>query len=183
MLPYRLTICGVTELPEAAALAPSHAISILDPETPVPQPLRTLPDLVRHDLRFHDDIAERPDRQAPTAADVNRLLEIGEALRGEAVEHLLVHCWAGVSRSTAMAIALMAQAAPGREDEIPDTLLATRSPAWPNSVIVEIADAALGAGGRLIAAKEEIFRRVIRAHPHMAETMRGYDRGHEVPEV
>ena len=181
MLPFRLTICGISELPGFTFAGVSHVVSVLDPGTPAPEVLDEWAVSTRHDFRFHDDLESRADRQAPAAGDVARLLEAGTALAAEDVSHLLIHCWAGVSRSTAVAMALMAQAAPGREMEIPDSLLTVRQPAWPNSRIIRMADDQLGAGGRLIAAKDEVFRRVVRDHPHMVETMQNFGRGHEIP--
>ena len=159
----------------------THVVSVLDPGTPAPDVLNDWALAARHDFRFHDDLELREERQPPAPQDVERVLRAGAALAAEKVSHLLVHCWAGMSRSTAIAMTLMAQTAPGREAEIPDVLLAVRQPAWPNSRIIRMADEQLGADGRLIAAKEEIFRRVVRDHPHIVETMRGFGRGHEIP--
>lgn len=181
MLPFRLTICGISELSDHTPSGVSHVVSVLDPGTPRPEVLDGWALSARHDFRFHDDLDERDARRPPMAADVARVIETGAALAKDDVSHLLVHCWAGMSRSTAIAMALMAQAAPGREAEIPAALLTVRQPAWPNSRIIEMADAQLGAGGRLIEAKEEIFRRVVREHPHVIETMQNFGRGHEIP--
>ena len=142
-----------------------------------------LPLQQRHDFRFHDDITEREDRRPPNADDVAAVISMGTELAADSVDHLLVHCWAGMSRSTSIAMTLMAQASPGREAEIPDALLSVRTPAWPNSRIIDMADAQLGAEGRLIAAKEEVFRRVVRNHPQMIEMMENFNRGHEIPRL
>ena len=183
MLPFRLTICGLAELPDHEPAGVSHVVSVLDPGTPEPEEFAAWRLAARHDFRFHDDIVEREDRRPPLADDVAQVLEMGKALTGDEVSHLLVHCWAGMSRSTSIAMALMAQAAPGREAEIPQALLEVRQPAWPNSRIIEMADVQLGAGGRLVDAKEEIFRRVVRDHPHIVEMMENFGRGHEIPDL
>ena len=183
MLPFRLTICGISELPNLTPEGVSHVVSVLDPGTPTPDPLDEWALVARHDFRFHDDWDAREDRRPPNPEDVVRVLETGAALAGDDVSHLLVHCWAGMSRSTAIAMTLMAQSAPGREAEIPEALLAVRQPAWPNSRIIQMADDQLGAQGRLIAAKEEVFRQVVRDHPHVIETMQNFGRGHEIPDT
>src|SRR5205823_14193730 len=54
-------------------------------------------------LRFHDIIETRPNCLAPQQADVERLLAFGHELIEGLPAHLLVHCHAGVSRSTASA--------------------------------------------------------------------------------
>lgn len=181
MLPFRLTICGISELPEFTLSGVTHVVSVLDPGAPTPGLLEEWTLSARHDFRFHDDLDVREQRRPPAPEDIERLLENGAALAAGDVSHLLVHCWAGMSRSTAIAMTLMAQMAPGREAEIPDALLAVRQPAWPNSRIIQMADDQLGASGRLVAAKEEVFRRVVRDHPHIVETMKGFGRGHEIP--
>ncbi len=157
-------------------------VSVLDPGTPEPDAFEDWPLRARHNFRFHDDIDAREDRRPPQTEDITRMLEMGKALSADDVSHLLVHCWAGMSRSTAIAMTLMAQASPGREEEIPAALLVIRQPAWPNSRIIEMADAQLGAGGRLIAAKQEVFRRVVHDHPQVVELMQNFGRGHEIPD-
>lgn len=66
---------------------------------------------------------------------------------------LLVHCYHGVGRSAAIALAVLADRfGPGREDEAMDRLLTIRPEATPNLVVVEHADAVLGRGGDLLRA-------------------------------
>ncbi len=65
---------------------------------------------------------------------------------------ILVHCHAGVSRSTAFAYGLIAhQLGAGREDEAFRALLTITRKPWPNRRIIEILDASLGREGRLLA--------------------------------
>src|SRR3546814_8670076 len=80
------------------------------------------------------------------------ILAVGEKLAGSQVRHLLVHCYAGVSRSTAAAIGLMSQRNPGREADIFAALADIRPRAWPNTVLVGHADRLLGRGGALVEA-------------------------------
>ncbi len=66
---------------------------------------------------------------------------------------LLVNCVAGVSRSTALAMAILAdRLGPGRESEAAERLFAVRPQAVPNLLILRHADAALDRGGRLVEA-------------------------------
>ena len=72
---------------------------------------------------------------------------------------LLIHCYAGVSRSTAAAYAAFCALHPGiSEDGIALRLRAASPTATPNPRLVALADAALGRGGRMIAAIEGIGR-------------------------
>jgi predicted protein tyrosine phosphatase len=70
---------------------------------------------------------------------------------------LVVHCWAGISRSTAAAfIAVCALNEPGTERRFAQALRAASRTATPNSLMVELADDALGARGRMVDAIAEI---------------------------
>ena len=70
---------------------------------------------------------------------------------------LVVHCWAGISRSTAAAfIALCTLNAPGAERRFAQALRAASPTATPNVLMVELADDLLGAKGRMIDAIAEI---------------------------
>jgi predicted protein tyrosine phosphatase len=70
---------------------------------------------------------------------------------------LVVHCWAGISRSTAAAfITLCTVNEPGTERHFAQALRAASPTATPNFLMVEIADDLLGAKGRMIDAIEEI---------------------------
>ena len=72
---------------------------------------------------------------------------------------LLIHCYAGVSRSTAIAFAALCFLAPGTSENEHAHELRTASPtATPNPRIVALADAALGRQGRMIAAIAAIGR-------------------------
>src|SRR3954454_18038865 len=103
--PFRTSICGIEELGDHCEVGVTHVLSILDPEWPVPEVFGAYGEHARLELRFHDIIEDDiPDRLPPTPAHVTQLLAFGrepleETAAGET--HLLVHCHAGVSRSTA----------------------------------------------------------------------------------
>jgi predicted protein tyrosine phosphatase len=70
---------------------------------------------------------------------------------------LVVHCWAGISRSTAAAfITLCTLNEPGTERHFAQALRAASRTATPNPLMVELADDLLGRRGRMISAIEEI---------------------------
>ncbi len=72
---------------------------------------------------------------------------------------LLIHCYAGVSRSTAAAFIGVCALAPGRHERDIAAALRWASPtATPNARLVALADAALRRSGRMIAAIESIGR-------------------------
>lgn len=149
---FDLTICGLDELRGHADAPITHVLSILDPETPMPRAFERYAPLRRHwVLRFHDVSAPIGDAQAPEQPDVEQLLAFAAELQeGAPNTHLLVHCHAGVSRSTAAAAILLAQRNPGREAEAFRHVARIRPGAWPNRRMVEIADRLMHRDGRLI---------------------------------
>ena len=72
---------------------------------------------------------------------------------------MLIHCYAGVSRSTAAAYAVVCALDPGRDEaELAATLRRASPSATPNPRIVALADAALGRDGRMVEAVRAIGR-------------------------
>src|SRR5882672_5216638 len=99
--PFRVTICGIPELGEHCAAGVTHVLSILDPDHPDPVAFDAFSPHHRLSLRFNDIIEWDADRLAPSRTDVERVLDFGRVLGETANSHLLIHCHAGVSRSTA----------------------------------------------------------------------------------
>jgi len=94
---------------------------------------------------------------------------------------MLIHCHMGISRSTAAAAALLLQAHPDANDEIVLARIAEIRPqAWPNSLMIEFADAELGRGGRFVAALPSFYSRQLGRNPQWAEPLRAGGRGREV---
>ena len=119
----------------------------------------------------------------PREEDVSALLAFGRDLMAEppADAHLLVHCHAGVSRSTASMALVLAQGLPDiAADRIFAEVLRIRGKAWPNLRIVEMGDALLGRSGALVAAAGEVYRRQLDTRPHLVEVMRNDGRGREI---
>ena len=72
---------------------------------------------------------------------------------------MVIHCYAGVSRSTAAAFIAACALAPERpEIEIARALRAASPTASPNTRLIEIADRMLGRAGRMVAAVDAIGR-------------------------
>ncbi len=179
--PFGLTVCGIEELSDHGTTGATHVLSILDPDHPVPEAFGTFGEHVKLELRFHDDIDPLPGRIAPQPGDVARLLAFGRDLQREPGAHLLVHCHAGISRSTAAMTLILAQALP---DEAAAAVLARvhaiREKAWPNLLMIEMGDAALGRAGSLVAATHALHALQLERRPHLAEFMEGLGRGREI---
>jgi predicted protein tyrosine phosphatase len=180
-IPFRVTICGIPELDEHCAAGVTHIVSILDPEWPDPPAFAKFSPHWRLDLRFHDVIEPSPHHLAPSRNDVARLLGFGRELNDRAGSHLLVHCHAGVSRSTAAAALIMVQMHPDRPARVAlDTVARMRPRAWPNLRMLEFGDALLGRNGEIVAAASAVYRRALELEPLMHEAMINSGRGREV---
>lgn len=91
---------------------------------------------------------DRPELRMPQRADVERALAFDTP-----GEPLLIHCHAGISRSSAIAVALMAaRFGPGLENEAVAAVIAIRPAAVPNLAVIRHADAILGRGQKLTGA-------------------------------
>ena len=182
--PFRISVCGLAELGGHCETGVSHVLSILDPDWPVPEELGAFGEHARLELRFHD-VIEDDDREmiAPSEQNVTDLLAFGRDLLAEppADAHLLVHCHAGVSRSTASMALIVAQARPDVSGEgIFAEIMRIRPQAWPNLRLIELGDTQLGRHGELVAAAAGLYRKQIKARRHSAEQMRSGGRGREV---
>jgi len=150
-----ILVCPLSLVQETIrAHAPSHMISLLDPEEMIETPPGFAPE--RHlkigvnDVRGPADGAVAPER-----AHVEAMLSFADGWDRDAP--LLAHCWAGISRSTAAAFILMC----AQDDRTPEIDHARRirqaSPhAFPNTMLVAHADDLLGRGGRMLDAIEQI---------------------------
>jgi predicted protein tyrosine phosphatase len=184
LLPFRVSICGVDELHGFAGAGISDVLSILDPGHPEPEAFRHYRAHRRTSLRFHDVVLPAEGYALPGRGDVRRILEFGADLgAARDASHLLVHCYAGVSRSTAAAAILMAQANPGEEGRAFLSLLEIRPRAWPNSRMVELADELLARRGRLRAGLDAYYRAALGRYAGLADYIRAIGgRDHELPE-
>ena len=153
-----LLVCPLSQVETARTLhRPSHVLSLLSPTSPPDAWPRADDGGACLRLAFHDIDAPREGFTPPDASLVARLLDF--AAGWDTARPMLVHCWAGVSRSTAAAFVIACQRAPTRsEREIARALRAAAPYATPNPLLVRLADTALGRAGRMSAAVAEIGR-------------------------
>jgi predicted protein tyrosine phosphatase len=186
---FRIAICGLDELADCHANGVTHVLSILDPGWPEPEALRLFDVHRRLKLHFHDVIETLPGWVAPERWDVELLLAFARNFGGSGrqageeptLTHLLVHCHAGVSRSTAAAILILAQRGPGRPaHEVVREVIRLRPRAWPNLRMIEFGDALLGRGGEIVAAVGRHYRMALDREPRLAGAMIDGGRGREV---
>ena len=123
-------------------------VSIGEAHDPAPAGFRN----VSPRLRFI--FADTNDDWGPTADDVGRLIRAAEAF-AEKSGRVVIHCQAGISRSTAAATIFYAVLlGEGREEEAIARVLAAREFAIPNRRMIRLADEILERDGKLIAAVE-----------------------------
>ena len=146
-----LIVCGLHSVEAViAARRPSHMITLLDPWNMIRTPAGVAPE--RHLRLGVADIRQPVDGMvAPDENLVGKVLAFGR--QWDETAPLLVHCWAGVSRSTASAFVLACDRSPqASERQIAQALREAAPHACPNRWIVKLADDMLGRRGRMVDA-------------------------------
>jgi predicted protein tyrosine phosphatase len=154
----KLLVSPLDDVPRlCAAHRPSHLVTWMSPPAVPPDLPVELAPAERLVLTSHDICAPEAGLVQPSRENLAQLLAFADAWSGE--QPMLVHCWAGVSRSTAAAFVVACRKRP----DLPEIALARQlralSPeATPNALIVQLADALMGRGGRMSAAAGVIGR-------------------------
>ena len=152
-------VCPLSAVPDTVAHSKaSHLLTWLQDEIVVETPRLILPE--RH-IRFHiHDISEPlPGYVQPGREHIDQLIEFALDWGGRGP--IVVHCWAGISRSTAAAYTALCAINPEASEALIATRLRQASPtAYPNRLMIRLADAALGRDGRMVRAVEAIGRGV-----------------------
>ncbi len=146
-----LHVCSLAALPDTVrATGASHVLTVMANVDQVQRPASVLP--ANHLKVSMDDITEQMDGfVAPNETHIERVLTF---VRGwDRRAPLVVHCYAGISRSTASAFATVCALNPHRDEMSIARLIRDASPiAAPNRLIVSLADKALGRDGRMLRA-------------------------------
>lgn len=135
---------------------PAGLVTLINAEMMIDTPAGIDPG--RHlKLSINDISAPSEGLVAAGEADVRRLIDFIDAWDRSAP--LAIHCWAGISRSTAAAYVALCRLNTGRDESALANALRAASPhATPNRLIVRLADDLLGRDGRMVAAVEKIGR-------------------------
>jgi predicted protein tyrosine phosphatase len=150
-----ILVSPLSAIEEAIAqYRPSHLVTLLSPEYMIETPPQF--PAARHLRLALRDVADAWESDAPPATHhIEHLIGFGRGWNAESP--ILVHCWAGVSRSMAAAYILLCdRAGPGYELEIARALRARARHACPNPLMVRLADDALGRDGRMVEALASI---------------------------
>jgi predicted protein tyrosine phosphatase len=131
---------------------PSHLITLLSPEEMIETPAGVAPE--RHlKLGVHDIATPQEGLTAPSAETLERILAFGTGWDERAP--MLIHCYAGISRSTAAAFTLACERNPHADELAIASALRRAAPhAYPNRRMVALADDILGRRGRMVEAVE-----------------------------
>ncbi len=150
-------VCSLNAVDETIAEArPSHLISLLGEEMMIATPVAI--DSDNHLRLAMNDISIPKDGYVtPGQSHVEKLISFIEDW--PQTSPMLIHCWAGISRSTAAAFIALCINNPGEDEASLAQLLRQASPtATPNKLIVHLADNMLERQGRMVAAIEDIGR-------------------------
>ncbi|MFN3233030.1 MAG: phosphatase [Alphaproteobacteria bacterium] len=144
-----LSICAMHDVHEAMdEIAATHLLSMLDHGTRVETPDHLHP---RHHLHMHfSDTDDRNDPNAPTINDIRRIHSWADDVPEDG--RIVIHCYMGISRSTSVALGLMARHM--RPTDAAEKLLKIRPQAAPNRLIVSHWDEILELDGALNEAAE-----------------------------
>jgi predicted protein tyrosine phosphatase len=148
-------VCSLAALPDTVkATGASHVLTVMANVDQVQRPVSVLP--ANHLKVQMDDIVEQMDGfVAPSDLHIEQVLNF---VRGwDRGAPLVVHCYAGISRSTASAFAAACLLNPHRDEiSIARQIRAASPIASPNRLIVSLADKALGRQGRMLRALDQM---------------------------
>lgn len=152
-----LVVSSLRDLPATVA---EHGaldlVTLVNADTDVTRPAEIAPE--RHLFLGMNDIAAPLDGMILPGDDhLDALLEFGH--RWDRHKPLAVHCWAGISRSTAAAYILAIAINEELDEEALALELRRRAPsATPNALLIALADRKLGRQGRMVEAIRRIGR-------------------------
>ena len=134
----------------------SHVVTLINAATVVERPAVITPD--RHLFIGVSDITAPIDGHImPSEAHVHILLDFVQ--QWDRMHPIVIHCWAGISRSTAAAFITACALFPHQDELRIARRLRQASPsATPNPVLVSAADQILKRQGRMVSAIKSIGR-------------------------
>lgn len=152
-----LHVCSLAHLHETvASCGASHVVTLINAATVVERPSSVAEN--RHLFIGVSDIVDPLDGHIlPATEHVEKLIAFVTAWPRE--KPLVIHCYAGISRSTAAAFIAACALAPQRaEADIAQALRQASGIATPNRRLVAVADDLMGRYGRMVDAVDRIGR-------------------------
>ena len=151
-------VCGLDLVPQMLVVTGArHLVTLIGGDA-----LPATPDQIQAanhlKLAVHDIIEPQEGRVSPGETHVRELLTF--VTRWDRKAPLLIHCWAGISRSTAGAFISLCALNPGiSEHKIAERLRQASPTADPNRLMLRHADKLLDRKGRMLAAVEAMTER------------------------
>ena len=153
---FMIHVCALRDLDAVGmSLGPYRLLTLMSPSHPDDTWKQHVRGPHLH-LAFNDIIDPRDGLIAPDAAIVSAINEFGSEVSDD--RPLLIHCWAGISRSSAAAYMIACARNPGHEFEIANELRRRAPFATPNALMIRLADDLLTRNGRMVAAIAAIGR-------------------------
>ncbi|MDK9697534.1 MAG: tyrosine protein phosphatase [Siculibacillus sp.] len=152
-----LHVCSLSRLRDTVdRVGASHVATLINAGTPVVRPPSVAAE--NHLFLGFNDIVEPMEGMLPvSSAQIARLIDF--VATWDRARPMVVHCWAGISRSTAGAYVAACSLLPGIDEaRIAREIRVRSASATPNGRVVAIADALLGRQGRMVAAIRAIGR-------------------------
>ena len=150
-----IIVCPLHDVEAIARVRrPSHILSLISPSAEPTGFQRLAP--YHLELRFNDIAEPRDGLIEPSAEHIHSIIEFGRSSRAQGP--LLIHCWAGVSRSPAAAFIIAFDRARPSPAQLAARLRFVAPYCTPNPRMIALADEALGAHGDLSRAITEIGR-------------------------
>ncbi|UDL89894.1 tyrosine phosphatase family protein [Mesorhizobium sp. PAMC28654] len=150
-------VCSLAKVEETVArTGAGRLLSLLSAGTEVTRPASIARENHLH-LVMHDIAVAQDGMTMPGEEHVLDILDFGR--QWDRARPLVIHCYAGISRSTASAYIIAAALAPKRDEaELARTLRALSPSATPNPRLIAVADALLDRNGRMVEAIQAIGR-------------------------
>ncbi len=148
-----LTICGLKELADLSETPWTHVVSIWDKahlyDTACRKLVKEIAPQAQLLFCFFEDVDDPNYPGAPILRDVKRILDFTSQIPAKA--KVLVHCRAGVSRSTATAYSILCQhTKPGKEMDNLLHVQTLRDLVLPNRLVIRHADTVLKRDGAML---------------------------------
>lgn len=151
----RIYVCCLDKIEEIAKTSQAgRMLTLMRADAKIPRP----PHIAQRNHLHLDvsDITTAIDGYSlPARQHIEDLLDFVETW--DQTNPLLIHCFAGISRSVAAAMITLCALRPTLDDRSVAGIIRARSPtAKPNTRIIELGDEVLGREGRLIRAVEQM---------------------------
>lgn len=150
-------VCSLARMPQTyREIGARRMITLLNAATAFERPAGLV--LSDHLVVSMNDIVEEAEGLVPPGlSHIEELLAF--ARDWDQADPLLIHCFAGVSRSTAAAYIVASALRPERDPvELAQTIRRLSPTATPNALMIALADDHLGRGGRMVEAIRGIGR-------------------------